>query len=231
MLTSSLAVVILGEMTVGGSERVFERNFVSKRIELFHLDPSILVRHTFWSQVVGGYFTWMTIYGVNQTMIQRYLTVSKVKTAKQAIWLSGIAITVILSVVAYAGNQISANQRDPQIDGFNLGLVIYAHYETCDPIKSGLVGTKDQLLPLFVMDLMSDIKGFPGFFVAGIFSGALSTVSGGLNSLAAVTLEDFIKVFYKKELDDAKATRISKFLALGYGNEKRKVSRNHWLVK
>ena len=102
----------------------------------------------------------------------RYLTVQRENTAKKAIWLSGIAITVILSIVAYAG------------------LVIYAHYMNCDPIKSGLVSTKDQLLPLFVMDLMSDLPGFPGFFVAGVFSGALSTVSGGLNSLAAVTLED-----------------------------------------
>ena len=199
MITSCLIVVIIGENAVGGSEKVFKLSYESKRIELFNLDPSILVRHTFWSQVVGGYFTWMTIYAVNQTMIQRYLSVTNIKTAKKAIWLSGIAITVILSVVAYAG------------------LVIYAHYVSCDPIKSGLVSTKDQLLPLFVMDLMSDIPGFPGFFVAGVFSGALSTVSGGLNSLAAVTLEDFIKVYYKKDLSELNATRISKGLAIIYG--------------
>ena len=56
-----------------------------------------------------------------------------------------------------------------------------------------------KLLPLFVMDILADNNpGFPGFFVAGVFSGALSTVSGGLNSLAAVTLEDFIKPFYDR---------------------------------
>ena len=65
---------------------------------------------------------------------------------------------------------------------------------------------------------MGDLPGFPGFFVAGIFSGALSTVSGGLNSLAAVTLEDFILLFYRGPIEDEKATKISKFLALGYGN-------------
>ena len=72
MITSCLIVVILGEKSIeGGSETVFKLSFESKRIELFNFDPSILVRHTFWSQVVGGYFTWMTIYGINQTMIQR----------------------------------------------------------------------------------------------------------------------------------------------------------------
>ena len=199
MITSCLVVVILGEEASGGSAKVFELSYKSKRIELFNFDPSILVRHTFWSQVVGGYFTWMTIYGINQTMVQRYLTVKTQAIAQKAIWLSGIAITIILSLVAYAG------------------LVIYAYYEECDPINSGLVSTKDQLLPLFVMDLLSVYPGFPGFFVAGVFSGALSTVSGGLNSLAAVTLEDFVKVFYKSDLDDVKATRLSKLLAIFYG--------------
>ena len=72
---------------------------------------------------------------------------------------------------------------------------------------------------------MGDLPGFPGFFVAGIFSGALSTVSGGLNSLAAVTLEDFILVFYKKNLPDETATKISKILAFGYG-ERSIISQN-----
>ena len=53
--------------------------------------------------------------------------------------------------------------------------------------------------------------------MAGVFSGALSTVSGGLNSLAAVTLEDFVKVYYRNELTEQKATRLSKLLALFYG--------------
>ena len=33
------------------------------------------MRHTVWTLVVGGYFTWVTIYGVNQAQVQRYLCV------------------------------------------------------------------------------------------------------------------------------------------------------------
>ena len=39
-----------------------------------------------------------------------------------------------------------------------------------------------------LIQVMKDYPGVPGLFVAGVFSGALSTVSSGLNSLAAVTL-------------------------------------------
>ena len=42
------------------------------------------------------------------------------------------------------------------------------------------------------MQVMGDISCVPGLFVAGVFSGALSTVSSGLNSLAAVTLQDLM---------------------------------------
>ena len=199
MLLSSLVVVVVGERMVGGPATVFDVSYRHGRIEIFNLDPSLLTRHTFWSQTVGGYFTWMTIYAVNQTMIQRYLTVRDLRTAKISIWLSGVAITVILSVVAYAG------------------LIIFTRYLHCDPISSRLVTTKDQLLPLFVMDILGEVPGFPGFFVAGVFSGALSTVSGGLNSLTAVALEDVIRPLWRGSLKEEFATKLSKFLGLGFG--------------
>lgn len=48
-------------------------------------------------------------------------------------------------------------------------------------------------MPLFVVHAMKDYPGLPGLFVSGIFSASLSTVSAAVNSLAAVTLEDYIK--------------------------------------
>lgn len=44
-----------------------------------------------------------------------------------------------------------------------------------------------------VMETLRFLPGMPGLFVAGVFSAALSSLSTGLNSLAAVFLEDYIK--------------------------------------
>jgi len=49
-------------------------------------------------------------------------------------------------------------------------------------------------MPIYVVDSLKNIPGLAGLFVAGIFSGSLSTVSSAVNSLAAVTLEDYVKV-------------------------------------
>lgn len=51
-----------------------------------------------------------------------------------------------------------------------------------------------KLMPLYVVDTLGDTPGVSGLFVAGIFSASLSTVSAAVNSLAAVTIEDYYKV-------------------------------------
>jgi len=73
------------------------------------------------------------------------------------------------------------------------GLCILHRFQDCDPLASGQIRSPDQLFPLYIVDRMSSVPGLPGLAVAGIFSGSLSTVSSAINSLAAVTLEDYIR--------------------------------------
>jgi Na+/proline symporter len=61
------------------------------------------------------------------------------------------------------------------------------------------------------MDILSHAPGVPGLFVSCLFSGALSSVSSMLNSLAAVTWQDFCLLSDKtKKVDDQTATLINK---------------------
>ncbi|XP_048505782.1 putative sodium-dependent multivitamin transporter isoform X2 [Athalia rosae] len=100
------------------------------------------------------------------------------------------------------------------------GLAIYSKYHDCDPRTSGRIGSADQLMPLYVMDTLSDIPGLPGLFIAGIFSAGLSSVSATLNSLSAVILEDYVKPCYRwrnKEFPASKFAIVGKALALLVG--------------
>lgn len=53
------------------------------------------------------------------------------------------------------------------------GMLIFAKFYDCDPITTKAIQSPDQLFPLYVMEVLGEYKGFPGLFVAGIFSAGL----------------------------------------------------------
>ncbi|XP_064648287.1 sodium-coupled monocarboxylate transporter 1-like [Lineus longissimus] len=199
MFAGLLAVLIQGSIQMGGFSNIWQKNYEGGRIEFFNFEVDPTVRHTWWSLVIGGFFTWTTIYGVNQAQVQRVLTLPTEKNLASALWINLPGLFGLLTLTAMCG------------------MVIYAMYGDCDPKTMGDIMASDQLLPLFVMDNLSFIPGLPGLFMSCIFSGSLSTISSGLNSLAAVTLQDVVSVLCCKNLTDKRATLISKILAVVYG--------------
>lgn len=202
MFAALILVMVLGVREVGGIHEVFQRASNGRRLDFgnFDLDPT--TRHSFFSLVIGGVFIYCSIYGVNQTQVQRLLTVSTLGRAQAALIISW-PVTTLLSTCCVL-----------------TGIVMYAYFQDCDPVRSGLVKTQDQLLPLFMMRVMGHMPGLPGLFVAGIFSGALSSVSSFVNSLAAVTIEDFVKpclLTWHLQLSAEKETLVTKMLAAGFG--------------
>ncbi|XP_069973658.1 sodium-coupled monocarboxylate transporter 1 isoform X1 [Penaeus vannamei] len=199
MFGSVLFVIIKGTIDMGGFEYVWAKNKEWDRIELVNFDPNPTTRHSIWSLIIGGYFTWIANYGVNQAQVQRYLCVRTKAMVERALWINMAGLFVLMISCAFGG------------------LVIFARYWDCDPISAGVVSSADQLMPLFVMDILGGWRGLPGLFVAGIFAGALSTVSSGMNSLAAIVLEDFLKNGCYKTISERASTVASKLLSLLFG--------------
>lgn len=94
------------------------------------------------------------------------------------------------------------------------GYLLYATYYDCDPLMTNLAKAKDQLIPLLVMNILKDLPGLPGLFIAGVFSAALSSLSTGLNSFSAVVLEDFFKSFSKRKLTERETAIIMRATVL-----------------
>jgi Na+/proline symporter len=108
------------------------------------------------------------------------------------------------------------------------GIVMYTYYADCDPLLLGKIKNRDQagsdrrpsrnsdlfqLLPYFTTDVLADFPGITGLFLACLYSGTLSTVSSGLNSLAAVVWIDFIKpTTYGSKIPDNRATHLNKLI-------------------
>lgn len=93
------------------------------------------------------------------------------------------------------------------------GIVLTARYVNCDPVMMGMIKRHDQMMPYYVMETMSMVPGIPGLFTACIFSAALSTLSSGFNSLAAVTWDDMLKHHFTHT-----SPKFSSYLTKGIGS-------------
>ncbi|PSN38120.1 hypothetical protein C0J52_14407 [Blattella germanica] len=174
MMISSVVVMILGIVAVGGLDSMWQRNLDGDRIEFFNMDPNPLLRNSFWTVTIGMTFIWMAHCGVNQGMMQRFLALPSLTSARWSLFIFCIGIFWCKTVSCLTG------------------LLIHAQYHDCDPLLTKAIKRSDQLLPYYVMDVASHIPGLPGLFVAGVFCAALSSMSTGLNTLSGVIFEDFL---------------------------------------
>ncbi|KAL7993075.1 hypothetical protein Chor_017331 [Crotalus horridus] len=198
MLSGFVAILIQGTLLVGGPGQVLSIAHNHSRVNLgdFSLDPRS--RYTFWTFLFGGTLVWLSMYGVNQAQVQRYVACKTEKEAKLALLINQVGLFVIVS------------------SAVGCGIVMFALYKDCDPLLAGYISAPDQYMPYMVLHIFESCPGVPGLFLACAYSGTLSTASTSINAMAAVTVEDLIKP-NMPSLTPRKLALVSKGLSLIYG--------------
>ncbi|XP_053406387.1 sodium-dependent multivitamin transporter-like [Mercenaria mercenaria] len=200
MLYGGLTVIlVLSIKEIGSLSKVFELSSKGGRMKFDEISPDPRVRHTVWGCVIGGVFN-MLPNCFNQSSIQRISSVEKAKDAKIATLLNIPLALTFKSILILTG------------------LVLYAYFvkKACDPVASEQVSNPNQLMIYFIMNTLNDVPGLAGIFLAAVFSGALSTLSSGINSMATNALQDILGDYLKEALQ-SKKTFILKLLVLVYG--------------
>ncbi|XP_068573036.1 sodium-coupled monocarboxylate transporter 1 isoform X2 [Cebidichthys violaceus] len=192
MLAGFLSVIIRSVIVQGGVLPIISDSQQGGRLNFEDFDTNPLRRHTFWTITVGGTFVWVSIYGINQAQVQRYISCKSITHARLSVYINLVGLWSILLCSVFAG------------------MCLFSVYKKCDPWTARLVSAPDQLMPYLVMDILGDYPGLPGLFVAAAFSGSLS-----INALAAVTVEDLIKPY--TNMSERHLFWISKGLSLIYG--------------
>ncbi|XP_054927313.1 sodium-coupled monocarboxylate transporter 1-like isoform X2 [Dermacentor andersoni] len=197
MIFGLLIVSVKGFILTGGPNEVF--NTVRKHglLEFFDMSLDFQKTFTFWSVVFGTGINWMTGFCTNQVMVQRYCSLSSTRKARTALYINMVGIIAILTTSSLCG------------------LLLFALYHHCDPVKASIISKYDQLMPYFVMDTLGHLPGITGLFVTAVYSGSLSTLSSGYNALAAITWEDFLKPVVK--LSPTGVMWAMKAIAAGFG--------------
>ncbi|XP_071089252.1 sodium-coupled monocarboxylate transporter 2-like [Haliotis cracherodii] len=174
-------VLVKGVHEVGGLATTWELAKEGGRIPYVNFDPDPRVRHSFWSLIVGGLFTFFA-YTFDQSAIQRICAIPKMSGAQIVYAVNIFVVSFYIICVCF------------------MGIVAYSYFATigCDPFEAGHLTNRNQLMPYFVMKIFEDFPGMSGIYLATIFSGALSTISSITNGLAANTIEDVLRCPFEK---------------------------------
>jgi len=190
---------------------------------LVNIDPARLqvIQHNFgigdggeygfWPMIIGGFFLYASYYGCDQTQAQRLLSAKNEKTIRSLLLANGILRFPVVLVYCTMG--------------LVLGGFILVAPEFLDEISSvtqkyfprefAVSGIKpDLMVPVFITKYMP--HGIIGILMVGILSAAMSTLSGTVNSLAAVTVEDIFNSGRKK-LSGKKYMMVSKGTVVFWG--------------
>ncbi|XP_007503367.1 sodium-coupled monocarboxylate transporter 1-like [Monodelphis domestica] len=179
MVAGLLSVIIQGAEIQGGISNILNDSYHGGRLNFWDFNPNPLQRYSFWTILIGGTFTSASIYGINQSQVQRYIACKSRFQAKMSLYINLVGQWTILACTVFCG------------------LAIYSRYHDCDPWTSKKISAPDQLMPYLVLDILRDYPGLPGLFVACVYGGTLSTVSSSINALALVTIEDLIKPHFQ----------------------------------
>lgn len=97
------------------------------------------------------------------------------------------------------------------------GVVMYALYYDCDPIKAQIIPKSDKMVPYFIQDVAGHLTGMSGLFISCVLSAGLSTLSAAFNSLSGLIYQYYIQSFKCFKHTEAKGNIAMKIIVIFLG--------------
>ncbi len=129
----------------------------------------------FWAGLVGGIFITLGSHGVDQLMVQRYLSSRGVADARRALCASGV---VVLAQFAFF---------------LLIGVGLWAFYQLHPPAVP--FDRPDRVFARFILDELP--TGIVGLLLGAIFAAAMTS---SLNSCATVAVNDLLRIPEERQL-------------------------------
>ncbi len=162
----------------------------------------------FWPMVIGGFFLYASYYGTDQTQSQRLLSAKGMPTIKKLLLANGLfrfPLTLTYCIMGLVlGTLLVQDASFQEI----MDTVYQANINSLEGKKA------DLMVPVFIINYLPN--GIIGILIVAIMSAAMSTLSSTVNSLSAVSMEDFVKRF-KPEMSDETYVMNSRLISLFWG--------------
>ena len=148
--------------------------------------------------IFGGFVLYASYYGCDQTQAQRTLSAKDEKTVRKILMFNGLARFPIVLLYCTAG-------------------LLLGTFASVTPEFLGQIDPNrpDTLVPLFIVNYLP--HGIIGILVVALLAAAMSSLSSVVNSLSAVSIEDYLRLT-GKSLDEKRYVFWSRVTVFFWGS-------------
>jgi SSS family solute:Na+ symporter len=175
----------------GGWSEVVATGVEAGKFAVISLSTDPKAIYTLWAGVIGGVALTLATHGTDQFLVQRLLSARSARQASMGLVASGFIVFAQFALFLV------------------VGVMLFTYYRH---VPAPALGRADEILPAFVVHSLTG--GIAGFIVAAIVAAALSP---SLNAMAAATVNDFYRRYWRPEADDATLLRVARQATIGWG--------------
>ncbi len=168
-----------------------EGKFLAADQPIFNIN---LLKDSVFLMIIGAGFNTMGSYVSSQDIVQRFTTTTDTKKLNKMMLTNG-ALSIFIATVFYL---------------IGTGLYVFYQQNTLPPAAE-----QDQIFASYIAFELP--VGVTGILLAAIYAASQSTLSTGLNSVAASWTLDIQARLTKKELSFEKQTKIGQYVSLAVG--------------
>jgi Na+/proline symporter len=195
MAGASLAFWLLLDRLPGGWQQMMSMGEAAGKLRVFDFALDWSEPYGFWAGLIGGVFITLGSHGVDQMMVQRYLSARNLSDARRALITSGFVVLAQFALFLM------------------IGVGLYSFYSVFPPEVAFERG--DRVFARFILDQMP--VGVLGVLLGSIFAAAMSTLSSSLNSCATAAANDLYFPLVGSDVSPARKLRVIRILTACFG--------------
>lgn len=188
------ALFVLHGALPGGLPAALDQADAAGRLRVFDTAFDLAANYTLWAGLVGGAVLSIGSHGVDQLIVQRYLSARSLRDAQRALLWSGPVVLVQFAVFLLIGLLLSQ---------------FYAAHPPAVPFQKS-----DRVFADFIVHHLP--PGLVGVVLGAVFSAAMSTLSSSLSASASALVNDFLLPATGRAADDPWALRAARLATIGF---------------
>jgi solute:Na+ symporter, SSS family len=188
MAGAVMALFVIGNGIDGGFGTVFAEAAARDQLRLFDFSLDFSANYTFWAGLIGGAVLSIGSHGVDQMIVQRFLSARSQREAQKALLWSGPLVMLQFALFLLIGLGLAA---------------FYRAQPPAVPFQKG-----DQVFADFIVHHLP--TGLVGIVLGAVFSAAMSTLSSSLSASASALVNDFLLPATGRAPDSPFALRAAK---------------------